>query len=39
MRIISSTAMRKDIAEIINEVKYTGQVLVLDAVIGTKQSL
>ncbi|HBB44199.1 MAG: hypothetical protein UW27_C0011G0009 [Parcubacteria group bacterium GW2011_GWA1_44_13] len=26
MKIISSTAMRKDIAEIINEVKYTGQV-------------
>ena len=26
MKVISSTAMRKDIAEIINEVKYTGQV-------------
>lgn len=26
MKVISSTTMRKDIAEIINEVKYTGQV-------------
>lgn len=26
MKVISSTAMRKDIAEIINAVKYTGQV-------------
>lgn len=26
MKIISSTTMRKEIAEIINEVKYTGQV-------------
>lgn len=26
MKVISSTAMRKDIAEIINEVKYTNQV-------------
>ena len=26
MKVISSTTMRKDIAEIINQVKYTGQV-------------
>jgi len=26
MKVISSTAMRKNIAEIINEVKYAGQV-------------
>ncbi|MFZ2303962.1 MAG: hypothetical protein WAV98_04225 [Minisyncoccia bacterium] len=26
MKVISSTTMRKDIAEIINAVKYTGQV-------------
>ena len=26
MKVISSTTMRKDIAEIINEVKYAGQV-------------
>lgn len=26
MKVVSSTTMRKDIAEIINEVKYTGQV-------------
>jgi len=26
MKVISSTTMRKDIAEIINEVKYTGQI-------------